>query len=521
MFSPTAEIGLQSAGGVTIHVQGSTLPVANPVGRIIAPGSVFRLARVHYNSDQSIQQVNQIQRTYLVVDKINGPDAWCQIVTRLRDPLTRLVRGQYKVFAVGVKPTSLPTRLRFLTPAENRPAAGYTLQARPAPTGLPRVVGTTDRDGRVVLEPRFAQGLTLLKLLAAGMEPLDEIPIMPGERVDEVTITLPSTKPDTVTLEANLLALRDRILDQAATRARLDAMIKPRAEAENWDEVRMLLDEYAKLPKRAVYMEQVKAIEEESRKKQTETKQPIISRTALLLLREVGALAERYLDDDAFASYEDAYQRYAATAPPDKVKAKTLPTDRAESALSRMTVSSAANAAQDESKQGLVEFKPEGVGFRVALPADAKPEESTKELTLASGAKVSQHIYTVEHEKHGRFTVTYFEFERPPTRDSQIQRALDAAQSMFQSEARRSKVINERPITLGGSPGREVEIEVPAPAQGGLRTLARNRAFVVGPRFYTVSIRGTEAQVRTRLAEIFLDSFRPIGSPTTSTAKAG
>ncbi len=520
MFSPTAEIGLQQAGGAFIRVQGSSLPVADPVGRVVGPGSVFRVARVHYNADGSIHQVNQIPRTYMQVDSMKGADAYCLIISRLRDPLTKLVRGRYKVFAVGVKPTSLPTRLRFVTgPPENRPAAGYTLQARPAPNGLPRLVGTTDREGRVVLPPRFAQGLTILKLLAAGIEPLDEIPIMPGERVEELPVMLPTTKPDTVSLESQLLAIRDAILDQAASRARLEALIKPRAEAENWDEVRMLLDEYNKMPKRSVYQEQLKAMEEAARKKQTETKMPIITRTALNLLREVGALVERYLDDGMFAGYEEAYSQYAATAPPEKVKARTLPTDRPEAALSRLSVSSAANAGQDEAKQGLMEYKPEGLNFRVALPNGAQPETSVKELTLSSGAKMTQHIISADDAKLGRFTITYFDYERAPTRDSQIQRSLDSAQAMFLSEGRRSRVINERPITLAGYPGREIEVEIPAVQEGGLRTLSRNRAFVVGNRFFTVSIIGTEAMVRARLAEIYLDSFRPIGVAATGAAR--
>jgi hypothetical protein len=520
MFSPTAEIGLQSAGGVSIRVQGSSLPAANAVGRVVKPGSVFRIARVHYNPDGSIQQVNQIARTYLQVESFKGADAFCQIVSRLRDPLTRLVRGRYKVFAVGVKPTSLPTRIRFVTgPPENRPAAGYTLQARPVPTGPPRTVGTTDRDGRVVLEPRFAQGLTMLKLLAAGLEPLDEMPIMPGERVDELTITLPSTKPDTVALESRLLALRDTILDQVTSRARIETLIKPRAEAENWDEVRVLLNEYSKMPKRTVFQEQLKEIEDAARKKQLDSAQPVITRTALNLLRDVGSLVERYLDDGLFAGYEEAYDQYAATAPPEKARAKTLSNERPEAALSRLNVASAANAGQDESNQGLLEYKPEGAGFRVAFPKDGAPAESTKELSLSSGNKVVQHIVMVDDSKLGRFTVTYFDYEKAPTRDSQIQRSLDSAQAMFLTEGRRSRVINERPITLAGYPGREVEVEIPAVQEGGLRTLSRSRAFVVGGRFFTVSILGTEAMVRARLAEIFLDSFRPIGSAATGAAR--
>ena len=39
----------------------------------------------------------------------------------------------------------------------------------------------TDRSGRIVLHPGFANGLVILRLLAGNVEPMVELPIMPGE----------------------------------------------------------------------------------------------------------------------------------------------------------------------------------------------------------------------------------------------------------------------------------------------------------------------------------------------------
>ena len=70
-----------------------------------------------------------------------------------------------------------------MTKPDQAPAAGYTLTARLVPDGQPRELGMTDRAGRIVLKPGFASGLVILRLLAGNVEPIVELPIMPGESV--------------------------------------------------------------------------------------------------------------------------------------------------------------------------------------------------------------------------------------------------------------------------------------------------------------------------------------------------
>ncbi len=512
MFSPTAEIGNQAQGKVAIKVQGSSLLAANPVGRVVGPNSIFRAARVIYNPDGSVRQITAIPRTYLRVDSQKGDESICEIISRLRDPLTRMVRGKYKVVAVGVKPTSLMTRLRFITaPPENRPAAGFTVTARQAPNGPPRIVGTTDREGRVELEPRFINGLAMVRLLAAGVEPLDDFPIIPGEQVDERTVII-DPKSEATALESKVIAVRDQVVDQAATRARLLSLLEPRAKSESWDEVRMLLEQYSKLPKKPLFSDQLSTLRTDAETTQKTKKRPVLTSTALKLLAETEALTNRYIDDDEFASYADAYDRYAATAPPELAKKRTLEADNPETALAKAAISSAANAGQEELKAGLAEYLPPGAGFRLAIPTNTTPVTSTRDLTLPNGNKVTQTVYQIEDPQRGRFTLTYFEYEHPPTRDSSIAKALDNSRQMFLSEGRRTKIITERPITLGGTPGREIEVQFPAEQEGGPKNLSRNRAFLIGNRYYTLSVLGNEAQVRARLSELFLDSFRPVAN---------
>ncbi len=140
MFAPTAQIGKKSGGGVTIKVQGAMLPASSSIGQVVKVGSVFRASRVIYNPDGSVRKIFPIARTYLRVQGLEGPIAYCGIISKLRDPLTSMVVGRYKVVAVGIRPTAMPTKLRFLSrvaygpPEEKRfverPAAGYTLHVK-------------------------------------------------------------------------------------------------------------------------------------------------------------------------------------------------------------------------------------------------------------------------------------------------------------------------------------------------------------------------------------------------------
>ena len=152
--------------------------------------------------------------------------------------------------ALGLKPGNTPLKLRFVTKPDQAPAAGYTLTARRVPDGQPRELGMTDRAGRIVLQPGFADGLVILRLLAGNVEPMVELPIMPGEsRPDEQPIPF-DPKPQTVALESQIDSLRDEVVDLVALRARLEARMKARLEGEDWTGLDATLKEFCQLTPR-------------------------------------------------------------------------------------------------------------------------------------------------------------------------------------------------------------------------------------------------------------------------------
>ncbi len=326
IFAPVAEVGEPSGGGVSITVRGASVPLASPAGRFATTGTVFQPLRLNPQPDGTIRVV-EIPFSYLRVESVDGPVARCSIVSALRDPLTRRITRKTNLVALGVKPGEVPTRLRFVTRPDEAPAAGYVLTARTVPGGVSREVGTTERDGRIVLGPRFADDLVVVRLLAGDSEPMVELPVMPGQTETERTIPF-DPKPLTVTLETQLDSLRDAVIDLIALRARLEARLKARLDGEDWQGVEAALKEYSQLPARGTFVERLTRLKDDAAKSQAETKKAVLTRTAQAHVAEVQALIDRYFDDELFQAYAEALGRSKAVAVvPAKAKgaAKVVP----------------------------------------------------------------------------------------------------------------------------------------------------------------------------------------------------
>lgn len=323
LFAPLAEVGESIGGDVSVTIQGASLEPASPIGRVAVPGTVFEPLRITVLKDGKSTALG-IPFSYLRVVSINGSTARCAIVSALRDPLTKRIARKTSLVALGIKPGIQPTRLRFVTRADKAPAAGYLLTARTIPDGPPREIGTTDREGRITLESGFADGLVALRLLAGNIEPMVELPLMPGLGGEERTIPF-EPKPETVALEAQLDAIRDSILDLVAIRARLEARLKARSDGDDWDGVAETLKEFATLTPRTKYADRIAQLKEDAARQQAKNKTAILTKTAQAQIAEVQALIDRYLDDDLIRGYTDAVQR----ARDEAARAKAKPAKKA------------------------------------------------------------------------------------------------------------------------------------------------------------------------------------------------
>jgi hypothetical protein len=344
LFNPTALITGQEGGRALLMVRGAAIPPASEIGRVVTKGTVFVPLRL-INVKDNVVVIRRILFTYLQVETMDGALARCAIVSGVRDPLTQRVSRPNTLAALGIKPGTSTLRLRFLARPDKAPAAGYTLTARAVPEGLPYELGMTDRSGRIALKSGFAKGLVILRLVAGNVEPIREFPTMPGESSEERDITV-DPKPLTVKYQVQLDALRDEVIDLVALRARLEKRMEARLQGEDLEGLGQGLKEYALLPPRESFAEQLGKLKAQATKQQAESKTTaILTKNLEAQFNELQALIDRYLDNEAFTVYTEALDRKRAER---NEKAKAREKSRRQAASAR-TASAAPAEATDVS----------------------------------------------------------------------------------------------------------------------------------------------------------------------------
>ena len=321
LFNPVAVISGEEGGKALLTVRGALLPPASPIGAVSPPGTVFIPLRITTSRDGK-PLILRIPFTYLRVESVTGAVARCEFVKGISDPLSKRWSRPFSFAAIGIKPGDTPIRLRFVTRKEKVevPAAGYLVTTRDVPDGAPRDVGVTDRAGRIAIRPQFARGLVMVRLLAGNVEPLFDAPMMAGESTEERVIPV-QLLPRAVTLETQLQALRDEVVDMVAIRARLEARMKARLDGEDWEGLAETLKEFQALGSREVPAGRLKSLKEQAQKEQVELRTPILTRTASAKVDELQALIDRYLDDDEYNAYVEALAQGKEGAV-DKAKVK-------------------------------------------------------------------------------------------------------------------------------------------------------------------------------------------------------
>ena len=318
LFNPTATISGQEGGRALLTVQGAMIAPASPLGAVVEKGTVFQPLRLVSMPDGKVQ-IAWIKHTYLQVESVEGTVARCAIISALGDPFSKRVPRPFSFAAVGLKAGNSPITLRFVTRPDTAPAAGYTLTARLVPDGQPRELGMTDRAGRIVLKPGFASGLVILRLLAGSVEPMLELPIMPGESIEQRPISF-EPRLLTVALETQLDSLRDEVVDLVALRARLESRMKARLEGNDWSGLEAELKEVARLVPRDQFAQRLTQLKDDAAHRQAQDKTAILTKTAQAQISDLQSMIDRYLDDESITAYAEALKE--GTAEVAKAKKK-------------------------------------------------------------------------------------------------------------------------------------------------------------------------------------------------------
>jgi hypothetical protein len=366
LFNPTAEIVGQEGGRAMLSVQGASLEPATPLGAVVIKGMVFQPLRLVSQKDGKVQ-ILRIPFTYLQVESVERPVARCTITSALRDPFTKRMARPNSLAALGLKPGDSSLKLRFVNRSDQAPAAGYTLTARLVPDGQPRELGMTDREGRIVLKPGFASGLVILRLLAGNVEPIVELPMMPGESSVERLIPV-DPKPLTVTLEAHIDSLRDEVVDLVAMRARLETRMKARYEGNDLAGLEDTLKEFSRLTPRDEFAKRLAKLKDDAANQQAELKTAVLTKTAQAQINDLQSMIDRYLDDETYKLYTDELERLRSEA---DVTAKTA----AKKAAMAAKVAAAKDAQNNASAPSAADSKSARGQPRPKLPQP--PSQST------------------------------------------------------------------------------------------------------------------------------------------------
>ena len=147
-----------------------------------------------------------------------------------------------------------------------------------------------------------------------------------------------------------------------------------------------------------------------------------------------------------------------------------------------------------------MDIEPPGVGFRVTMPG--VPSETTSKT--ADGTTDIKSYRLAEPGK-GLFIVEYHDYPIALTPDDTT-RVLDGERDRIGVTLPGSRVVQEKPITISGHAGKEVEFEVSGArgAKAGYLT----RILLVNSRIFSVSFGGVKEALATKPATEFLDSFR-------------
>ena len=146
------------------------------------------------------------------------------------------------------------------------------------------------------------------------------------------------------------------------------------------------------------------------------------------------------------------------------------------------------------------EFASKDGQFKVLMPGTPKPRKVDAESDLG------KHVLYMNTVEAGgtMYGANYCDFPAE-IRKVPLKQVYDSSRDGA-VENLKGKLLSEKDIKLGDSPGREIQIEV-----AGGKSLFRVRVYLVEQRMYQVVVMGTKKAATSKESEKFLDSFKLAG----------
>ena len=143
---------------------------------------------------------------------------------------------------------------------------------------------------------------------------------------------------------------------------------------------------------------------------------------------------------------------------------------------------------------GWTGFDPEHGKFSLAMPGT--PTENPSDGSAGKSWSSSADGLT--------YTISYAELQTPEASadTDKVEQWMDNEVDIMLTIERGTLTKQQKPLMVGGQPGREVDIDVDG------KTVRRIRMCVAGNRLYRVEVSGPKDKVFTPEVDSFLDSFK-------------
>ncbi len=285
-FRTLARVAGAEGESATLQLRAAALPPADPAWSTATVGKIFQPIVRRNERDGSPQAggIEALPWTFLVVEEFNGLQVNCRVHSGIRSPLSVRRRGRVELYALAVDAGAAPTQLELRAQGEaQQPLSGYAIYSEPPSSQGLTLLGVTDRQGRVAIQPDPQHGLRVL-YVKHGSKLLARLPIVPG-LTSQQSVSLRSDDLR-LQIEGQLRGLEEALVDLVARRELLLARIHARLDAADVEGATELLNQLRRLPTRERFAQEVSQLENSiaPRDKQLQAEiQQLCARTKSLL----------------------------------------------------------------------------------------------------------------------------------------------------------------------------------------------------------------------------------------------
>lgn len=294
VFAPLAMVrsNPEDENQVTLLFKGSELPRRTEEAIQGAKGEVYQplLIRFDHTGEVLPNGVSEVPWTFLVLEELDDGQWQCSVHSGIRRPFGIRRRGRSEHLAIALRSPPGVTRVRFFARHDkNQALSGYEVFRRLEDDTQTELLGLTDATGSIEVKP-IGKNLVTLFLRSDG-QLLAKVPVLPGATpLVEVPIADDSAR---LRAQAELVALREELIDVVARRNVLMARVRNRLKDGQFDEARNLLEELDDLPGRARFNQLISSSE---RDPDHISQDPRVQQRIEKLFADTRKLLGRYLD---------------------------------------------------------------------------------------------------------------------------------------------------------------------------------------------------------------------------------